>query len=129
MGDFMTFGEYIRQAREGMLLSQEDVSTNIEKKYGVRLSASYLSMIESGVRTNITVNLLNALLDYFDLPLVAANSLFSKSLTEQPQGLLVKEAGDQYDVKARKVLLLPESARQCMAEFEEYLINKYVKKT
>ncbi len=59
----MTFGEILRTTREKRNLSQEDAARAIEKKYGIRMSPSYLSMIENGTRENLTVKALNALLD------------------------------------------------------------------
>lgn len=134
MGDSMTFGEQIRLAREKLQLSQEDASTAIEKKYGVRLSASYLSMIESGVRTNITVNLLNALLDFFNLPVEAAASLFCKPITDKhPQEAQVMETWERYHARPplrrpEDLARLPDHAKWCLAEFQEYLITKYIQK-
>jgi transcriptional regulator with XRE-family HTH domain len=72
----MHFNEYVRCAREKMDISQENASKLIEKQYGVRLSPSYLSMIESGQRTNLTVDLIKALIEFYNLPLSTIKSLF-----------------------------------------------------
>lgn len=67
------FGQKIKEARGKA--SQEEVAKAIEQRYGVRLSPSYLSMIENGSRKNLTTNLINALLDYFNLPAETASLL------------------------------------------------------
>lgn len=63
----MDFGDHIRTAREEKGLSQDAAAKLIRQKYGVRLSAAYLSMIERGERKNLTLKLENALKDFFDI--------------------------------------------------------------
>lgn len=126
----MTFGEIIRVSREKSSLSQEDVAKAIEKKYCIRLSPSYLSMIENGTRTNLTVNLLGALLDFFDLPLETALSLFAipalRNLylfeTQKTYGHSSGEQPDGSDLDD-----LPEEAKRSLADYKEYIIKKYKK--
>lgn len=60
-------GQLIRQAREKMNLTLEEASKKIRETYHVRLSESYLSQIETGSKTNLTTNLVNALFDFFKL--------------------------------------------------------------
>ena len=63
-----TLGELIKKTREERGLSQEFVAREIEQKYqGVRLSGSYLSMIENNIKDNLTTRLRDALIDYFNL--------------------------------------------------------------
>lgn len=109
-----------------MNLSQEAVAKAIEKSHKVRLSAAYLSMIENGVKTNLTVKLINALLAHFNLPLHAASSLFIQPvpLPEYPQteaNPSLREAVDEYSAE------LPEEAKQALQEFSEFLHYKYAK--
>jgi len=124
----MTFGEIIRDAREKSSLSQEDVAKAIEKKYHIRLSPSYLSMIENGSRTNLTVNLLGALLDFFGLPLETALSLFAQPALKSSY---LFEASKTYggfsgEGQAGGALDgLPEEARRSLADYTEYIIEKY----
>ncbi|MDU4961329.1 MAG: XRE family transcriptional regulator [Sporomusaceae bacterium] len=123
----MTFGQNLRRAREQLNLSQEAAAKSIEKSYQVRLSAAYLSMIENGVKTNLTVKLINALLSRFRLPLSAASSLFAVTPDEYgrqgPAGA-VKEAGPLYPEDE----VLPEEAKQALLEFREFLRYKYKQK-
>lgn len=109
-----------------MNLSQEAVAKAIEKSHNVRLSAAYLSMIENGVKTNLTVKLINALLAHFNLPLHAASSLFMQpaSLPAYPKPeahTSLREAADEYPAE------LPEEAKQALQEFSEFLHCKYAK--
>lgn len=62
-----TLGEMIRDAREAMGISQSEAVKMIKARYGVSLSASYLSMIETGERQNLSTKLLTALADFFGL--------------------------------------------------------------
>jgi transcriptional regulator with XRE-family HTH domain len=75
----MTFGEIIKQKREESKISQAALAKRIKKQYNVRISTSYLSMIETNARTNLTVNLINALMEHLDLPMEAAHSLLTGS--------------------------------------------------
>lgn len=64
----LNLGEAIKKAREERGLSQEAAAKEIEKLYpGVRISGPYLSMIENGTKTNLTVNLIDALISYFKI--------------------------------------------------------------
>ncbi len=127
----MTFGQILRAARENNNLSQEDTAKAIEKKYGIRMSPSYLSMIENGTRANLTVKALNALLDFFKLPLDSAGSLFSASAKVTG----VSENREKYRIgpipvhSAQELEQLPEEARYLLSEFTEYIITKYRKNT
>ncbi|BBB91004.1 MAG TPA: helix-turn-helix domain-containing protein [Methylomusa anaerophila] len=130
----MTFGEIVKISRENKRLSQEDVSKAIEKKYGVRLSTSYLSMIETGMRTNLTVNLLNALLDFFNLPYTAAASLFSRleSIPEYSPGrepaTVVLESKAPFPSNTDNQIAiddLPSDAKRSLNDFYEFLLYKY----
>lgn len=121
----MTFGETLRKAREQLTLSQETAAKAIEAKYKVRLSAAYLSMIENDVKTNLTVKLINALLDFFNLPLNAAASLFT------PAFQLPGYSGEQTVRSVRETpaypedLNLPEEAQLALKEFHDFLQCKY----
>lgn len=119
----MLFGEIIREAREQINLSQEDASKMIERKYAIRLSASYLSMIENGTRTNITINVLKALLNFYNLPFSAAFSLFPNIVAEKNQSYAI----DSPDINTR-IANLPEEAKRSIDEFTRYIIEKYNKK-
>ena len=123
----MKFGEILRQTREQLNLSQENAAKSIEAKYKVRLSAAYLSMIENGVKTNLTVNLINALLDYFLLPLNAASSLFAGThqlpeYGKEEPACFVRESQRTYPSEG---IRLPEEARQALKEFHDFLQYKY----
>lgn len=124
----MQFGEIIRNAREKKVLSQEDAAKLIERNYSIRMSASYLSMIESGVRTNITVNVLKALLDFYKLPFSAAASLLCYQTTGQTR---VAETEPAYQallsVESSRLETLPPEARQMIDEFVTYILFKYEK--
>ena len=123
----MTFGEILRITREKKNLSQEDTAKAIEKKYGIRMSPSYLSMIENGTRENLTVKSLNALLDFFNLPFESALSLFKASsnanyLLEEPARY------EPHSVKCRDELdHLPDEAKQLLKDFSDFLVEKYKK--
>jgi transcriptional regulator with XRE-family HTH domain len=108
-------------------LSQEAVAKAIEKSHKVRLSAAYLSMIENGVKTNLTVKLINALLAHFNLPLNAASSLFIQApplpaYAKTESSASFREAIDEYPVEEPQ---LPEEARQALKEFRDFLHYKY----
>ena len=118
----MTFGEIVRNAREKSNLSQEDVAKAIEKKYNIRLSPSYLSMIENGTRTNLTVNLLSALLDFFNLPFETTLSLFMKPAFKNAYFF---ETTCKYQID--ELANLPEEARRSLEDYKEYIIKKYQK--
>jgi transcriptional regulator with XRE-family HTH domain len=64
----LNFGKSIKEAREQMNLSQEEAAVKIRNEYRVRLSPSYLSMIENGQKTNLTTNLEKALCSFFNVP-------------------------------------------------------------
>jgi len=123
----MTFGEIIRDAREKSRLSQEDAAKAIEKKYRIRLSPSYLSMIENGTRTNLTVNVLSALLDFFNLPLETALSLFAQPASRNRCFLEEKSTytRSRNDNQIDELANLPEEARRSLDEYKEYIIKKY----
>lgn len=126
----MTFGEILRTTREKRNLSQEDAAKAIEKKYGIRMSPSYLSMIENGTRENLTVKALNALLDFFNLPLESALSLFKAS----NHGNCLLEEAVPYSFQSSQIFehelkALPVEARQMLHDFAEFLIQKYMKST
>jgi len=125
----MTFGEILRLTREKKNLSQEDTAKAIEKKYRIRMSPSYLSMIENGTRENLTVKSLNALLDFFNLPFESALSLFKASnnencLLEEPvrYGAQSDKVRDEHELEH-----LPAEAKQLLKEFTDFLIEKYKK--
>ena len=63
------FGKIVRLARESRGLTQEEAANSIKKIYNVRMSPAYLSMIERGERTNLTRNVQEALIDYFEIKL------------------------------------------------------------
>jgi transcriptional regulator with XRE-family HTH domain len=77
MGDNMDFGLEIKRAREKMDLSLEAAAKQIREKYGVRLSAPYLNMIENGQRTNLTTNLEKALRSFFKIPLSSSEFTYT----------------------------------------------------
>lgn len=120
----MTFGEILRTAREKNNLSQEDTAKAIEKRYGVRMSPSYLSMIENGTRANLTVKSLSALLNFFNLPFDSALSLF-KSSTKTTKLLEDKEKYQTLADHEQALAALPEEAKTMIREFTEYMIYKY----
>ena len=122
----MTFGETLRRAREQLNLSQEAAAKAIEAKYQVRLSAAYLSMIENGVKTNLTIKRINALLAFFQLPFHAAASLFPLSgpLSQEPVPT-VRETPERYLPEDTE---LPPEARQALTEFQDFLEYKYLRK-
>ncbi|WP_434132136.1 helix-turn-helix domain-containing protein [Sporomusa sphaeroides] len=82
MGDTMSliFGDLVKQRREEMKLSQDEAAKTIKTKYDVSISGSYLSMIERNGRTNLTINVVNAIIDFFNLPASSIASLFTKGL-------------------------------------------------
>lgn len=123
----MQFGEIIKEAREKNLLSQEDAARQIEKTYAIRLSASYLSMIESGTRTNITVKVLRSLLHFYKLPLSAAGSLFSQADAGQTK---IAEAATPYRldpllIRAEHLAALPAEARHTLQDFIAFILARY----
>ncbi len=118
----MLFGEIIKKTREAMNLSQDDASKMIEKKYAIRLSAPYLSMIENGMRTNITVNVIKALLDFYSLPFSAAASLFQNIIAEKKVPYTVSSPETE-----TQIANLPEEAKRSIDEFTAYIITKYGK--
>lgn len=132
----LTFGEIIKQSRENRKISQEALSRIIKKKYNVRLSTSYLSMIETNVRTNLTVNLINALLDYFELPFETSSSLFANLQHHLPYAAnpvigTVHETRTTYTAQKKSALItdfdagLPPEAHQSLNDFHNFLIAKY----
>ncbi|MFZ5648967.1 MAG: hypothetical protein ACOY30_15255 [Bacillota bacterium] len=60
-------GQQIAFRRKMMHLSQRKAASMIERKYGVKLSHSYLSLIESGSVKSIGDDLRTALADFFGL--------------------------------------------------------------
>ncbi|CUH96500.1 hypothetical protein P22_2590 [Propionispora sp. 2/2-37] len=124
----MQFGEIIRTAREKKVLSQEDAAKMIERNYAIRMSASYLSMIENGARTNITVNVLKALLDFYKLPFSAATGLLSYPTTGQHR---VAETAPPYHsqppIDNSRLEKLPAEARRMIDEFISFILLKYEK--
>lgn len=62
-------GAQIAQKRKMMRLSQRKAASMIEKMYGVKLSHSYLSLIETGQVESIGGDLKNALEDFFKINL------------------------------------------------------------
>lgn len=130
----MRFGEIIKQSRESMQLSQEEAAKAIEKHYGVRISTSYLSMIETGTRKNLTVNLITALLSYFNLPASIATHLFEPAnspaeylesndtpvFCEQPS--LYSESIHQQHIALEN---LPHEVRHSLIDYYEFLLSKY----
>jgi transcriptional regulator with XRE-family HTH domain len=72
----MTFGQTLKTAREKMEKSQEEAAKAIRDRYNVRISGPYLSMLENDVKTNPTIELVDAILNYYQLPVEAILSLF-----------------------------------------------------
>lgn len=68
-------GVQISQKRNMMRLSQRKAASLIEKMYGVKLSHSYLSLIERGQVESIGGDLKNALEDFFKINLESDLSL------------------------------------------------------
>lgn len=62
-------GAQIAQKRKMMRLSQRKAASLIEKMYGVKLSHSYLSLIEGGQVESVGGDLRNALEDFFKINL------------------------------------------------------------
>ena len=128
----ITFGEIIKSAREYRRLSQEETAATIGKKYKVRISASYLSMIESGVRTNISLKLLNAFLDFFNLPVQSASSLFEKPLWPGNNEKIFREVPDTYGedciLNKEQLAVLPSEARRFLREFQIFIWERYANK-
>jgi transcriptional regulator with XRE-family HTH domain len=130
----VTFGEIIKQSRENMQLSQEEAAKAIEKNYGVRISTSYLSMIETGTRKNMTVNLINALLSFFKLPASIATNLFEpldsdSEYFENSKPMAFHDEHSSYGkhVQPQQIALnsLPQEARHSLYDYYEYLLSKY----
>lgn len=128
----MTFGEILRKTREQANLSQEGAAKSIEAKYKVRLSASYLSMIENDLKTNLTVKLINALLDFFNLPLNVAASLFTRPVVfpdcNPGTRLAFRESGCDYPprpLSKQQPPELPQEAQRMLDEFHDFLLSKY----
>jgi transcriptional regulator with XRE-family HTH domain len=130
----VTFGEIIKQSREKMQLSQEEAAKAIEKNYGVRISTSYLSMIETGMRTNLTVNLITALLKYFQLPASIATHLFETKAypieyRENNKKTAFQDQPSPYCGHSQGQLIaldnLPHEARHSLCDYYEFLLSKY----
>lgn len=60
-------GIHIARKRKALRLSQRKAASLIEKNYGVKISHSYLSLIERGMVESVGSNLKNALEDFFRL--------------------------------------------------------------
>ncbi|MDL2280488.1 helix-turn-helix domain-containing protein [Selenomonadales bacterium OttesenSCG-928-I06] len=135
----MTFGEIIKRNREARKLSQESLAKIIREKYHVRMSAAYISMIESNVRTNLTVNLLNSLLDYFDLSIEDTKSLFKSSLYDVSYNYknkkeLVAEQELAYEIEGscnnlessylQKQSTLSAESKRALKDFYDFLLLK-----
>jgi len=67
MSEMHTPGSQIAGKRKIMLLSQRKAASLIEKMYGVKLSHSYLSLIERDKIQSFSIDLKNALEDFFSL--------------------------------------------------------------
>jgi transcriptional regulator with XRE-family HTH domain len=128
----MTFGEIIKKQRDHKKMSQHTLADNIKEKYDVRLSTSYISMIETNTRTNLTVNLINALLEYLELPPEAAYSLFARK-EPSPKWEATTKVQTQYMLEKEKEVLLayrlsPPEIRRAMDEIYNLLMAKYTTK-
>ena len=131
----MTFGEIIKHAREAKGLSQGSLAKILQKNYNVRVSSSYLSMLETNARDNPTVKLINALLHYFSLPLVATTSLFYPAATKAPTGSLSERRSHNAQQEIAAALSedflafpkenLPKEALVSLRDFHAFLIAKY----
>lgn len=129
----MTFGEIIKKTREERKISQEIMAKNIKKNYNVRISTSYLSMIETNTRTNLTVKLINAFLQHLGLPREAAFSLFANA--QQPVkydsfsnvNTGVSETPNMYTAgeKSENDNRLPPEAQKPLDELYALLADKY----
>ncbi|SDE67095.1 hypothetical protein SPACI_044500 [Sporomusa acidovorans DSM 3132] len=117
-----------------MQLSQEEAAKAIEKHYGVRISTSYLSMIETGTRKNLTVNLISALLSYFNLPASSATDLFepansSAEYLKNNEQTIFCEQQSLYSesIHSQHIALenLPHEARHSLVDYYEFLLSKY----
>ena len=129
----MQFNEAIKKAREQRELSQDMAAKEIEKLYpGVRVSGPYLSMIENGSKTNLTTNLIAALIDFYKLPPDFALTLFKNTInknsmaTEEPcrYNITTIAAHNDLDPLAD---LSPE-ARKSVEDYIEFARKKYPKK-
>ena len=78
----MTFGKIIRRARKANSLSQENLTKILKENYNVHVTRSYLSMLETNARINPSAKLISALLDYFNLPMSAAASLYGTAASQ-----------------------------------------------
>jgi transcriptional regulator with XRE-family HTH domain len=117
----LTFGKTVRLAREGMRLSQADAALQIEKRYAeVRLSGPYLSMIETSQKTNLTIKLIYALIDFFKLaPASVALLLPDSNIAENSANYKIGDSGDEF-IKIYQSLT---DAEKSQAEtFMKYLI-------
>lgn len=118
------FGIIIKNARETAGLSQDEAAERIRKKYGVRLTASYLSMIENGTKTNMTVNLIKAMIDFFSLPVESTYNLFA---TKKVLPDSVDEENGIYSSTQElheKILTLPPSGRHVICTVLDYIYQQ-----
>ncbi|MDL2280476.1 helix-turn-helix domain-containing protein [Selenomonadales bacterium OttesenSCG-928-I06] len=135
----MNFGNIIKKNREERKMSQGSLADVIRSKYNVRVSAAYISMIELNVRTNLTINLIDALLDYFDLTVEDAAGLFSASAKKVsydkkpvPNYVFEKETNyDAEDVCTESDLEymlqnneLSKESKKELQDFYEFLLQK-----
>jgi transcriptional regulator with XRE-family HTH domain len=124
----LTFGEEIKKSREKLGISQEEAAQRIKKLYeGVRLSPSYLSMIESGSKTNLTTNLIDAILDFYKLPSSVANTLFAKSYLSFKEDSLTYDDSivAPYPTTGDPMDDFPPEALKEIEDFRAYVRHKY----
>jgi len=121
----MTFGQLVKQAREMMGLSQEEASSQIKKRYPeVRITGSYLCMIENDQKKNLTIYLIDALIEFFKLDPSSVQLLLSCG---KNKSFGVFETADEYKINnIRKENdfyngLTPEEQAK-LNEYREFLI-------
>ena len=115
----MNFGNLIKKNREERKMSQGSLAEVIKNKYNVRVSAAYISMIELNVRTNLTINLIDALLDYFDLTVEDATGLFSRSLRKVSYNKqLASNYINEKETKYGEIESCSELELKCMLKYD-----------
>jgi transcriptional regulator with XRE-family HTH domain len=94
----LTFGQTIRLARQNLRLSQATAVFQIKKSYpGLRLSGSYLCMIENDQKTNLSIKLIRALINFFKIapayviPLLSVKNE-TACVAENPANYLISPA-------------------------------------
>lgn len=91
-----------------------------------------MSLIESDVRTNISLKLLNAFLDFLKLPVQSASNLFEKPLLLRSCEKIFREVPDSYgencSLNKEQLAALPPQARRFLREFQIFIWEKYANK-